>query len=184
MIELPDLQISRLRKIIETFPKIKGLAFQFNKENIDWALAAGSAYYIYIDDDQIIDDVDVWISQKDKDKVAQILKTRWVPHSSEHHCAENIETDSMDIFTNCKKLKSNIQLLDYLWTPSVTQQLRVATINGVKYQIAAPEDICLFKMANPRNEKEINQINKLLNLADKEYLEQRKSECGYKQDLY
>lgn len=180
MIELSNIQISRLQKIIETFPKIKELAFQLNEKNIDWALAAGSAYYIYIDYEQIIDDVDVWISQEDKDKVAQILKTCWVPHSSEHHQAENIETDSLDIFTNCKKLKDNIQLLDYLWTPSVTQQLRVTLIDGVRYQIAAPEDICLLKMANPRNENEINQVNKLLILADKKYLEQRKSECNYK----
>lgn len=180
MIKLSDIQISRLQKIIETFPKIKELALHLNEENIDWALAAGSAYYIYINDGQIIDDVDVWISGEDKEKVARILNTSWVSRSSERHQAENIETDSMDIFTNCKKLKDNIQLLDYLWTPSVTQRLRVATIEGVKYQIAAPEDICLLKMANPRNEKEVNQVNKLLGITNIKYLDERKRECGYK----
>ena len=68
MKQLTDPQVSRLKKIIEKFPEIKKVALQFNQEGIDWGLAAGSPYFIYFGQEEFLDDADVWVAEKDKNR--------------------------------------------------------------------------------------------------------------------
>ena len=168
----------RLEKVIETFPEIKEIVGKFNEVGIKWAIAAGTAAYIYCGgDESSLDDVDIWIASESKEKAAEVLDQEWQSQSSERHKAENIQLGNFDIFTNCRKYQGDKLLLDYQWTDLVEEQLREANIDGINYKIVAPEDVILLKTPNPR-EKDKEDIRKLENMGlDNNYLQKRKIEC-------
>lgn len=168
----------RLKRVVEKFPGIKKIATIFNKVKVRWAIAAGTAVYIYCGgDESSLDDVDIWIGSESKEKVAQILDQKWQSQSSERHKAENITLGKFDIFINCRKYQGNKLLLDYQWTDLVDEQLREAIIDGINYKIVAPEDAVLLKDANPR-EKDKEDISKLRIFGiNEDYFRKRVKEC-------
>jgi len=173
-------EVVRLRAIVTQYTDLKKIAYIFDKAKVQWGIAAGSAYFIYSGDESGNDgDIDIWVDQEDKEKVAKLLKIDWTAKSSERHRAENIEMGNFDIFTNCLKINNGKQVLDYRWTDEVTKHLRKETIGGGKYNIISPEDVALLKIANPRSETEKMQADRLLASADEDYLKLRKKECGY-----
>lgn len=55
-------KISRLEKVVEKFPQIKEIVRKFNDGGVKWAIAAGTAVYIYCGgDESLLDDVDIKI---------------------------------------------------------------------------------------------------------------------------
>lgn len=178
--KLKSEETQRLRHIIKTFPSVFKLARILNKNKVNWALAAGSAYYIYTGDESVLDDVDIWIDTQDKINVSELLSKSWVIKKSDKHKAENIEFDKFDLFTNCKKFKGKEEVLNYKWTSSVAKNLRKVEHGGVDYFVISPEDIVLLKLANPRDSKEKIQVEKLLSISNDAYLELRKTECDLK----
>lgn len=186
MTQLSSVQILNFKKIIKKFPQIKTIVNELNQTGIQWAIAAGSAFFVYTGgNEEAIDDVDIWIAGDSKEKTAVILKETWIRHSSERHTAENIEMKPFDIFTNCRKYKDGKKLLDYLWTNSVTDNLRKAIIEGIDYQIVSPEDIVILKIPNPRSEKEMLEVKKLIQFGlNKKYLEERLKECNATEEVY
>jgi hypothetical protein len=172
-------QVDRLNILVKKFPKIKVLAGILSKNEINWAVAAGSAYFIYTGCKNKVYEVDVWIAEDDKEKVMNILEIDWKNDSSGRHKAKNIDYFGIDMFTVCKKLKNGQVILDYFWTDSVTNNIRTTVIDGIKYFVAPPEDVALLKIANSRGVKEEKQVLRLLESADKRYLMKRKKECGY-----
>lgn len=180
MFKLNEEQIIRLGRVIKKFPNLKEIAKKFNGGGVKWAIAAGTAVYIYAGgDEDKLDDVDTWIAKEDKQKTAEILGRRWQPQSSERHKAENINFSEFDIFTNCRKFENDKLLLDYCWTDVAEEHLREEIISGVTYRLISPEDVVLLKMANPR-EKDKEDILKLENLGiDRDYLQERLLECQY-----
>lgn len=180
MLELNLEQKSHLEKVIEKFPQIKEIAEKFNAGGIKWAVAAGTAVYIYCGGDQsLLDDVDIWIASDSKEKVAEILGQQWQPQLSERHQAENIRLGVFDIFTNCKKLQEGKQIMDYQWTLLSEEHLREEIINGVNYKIVAPEDVVVLKKPNarPKDEIDIDSVKKIGIVNN--YLEKRFIECKY-----
>jgi hypothetical protein len=176
---MTDRQIERLNKIINKFPKLKELAKSLNDKNIRWAIAAGSAYFVYKGGGGELNEVGVWISGSDKDNVESIVGVEWKEDSSERHSAIQIYIDGIDLFTNCKKYKNKTIILDYLWTASVSKNIRSTQISDINYFVVSPEDVAILKMANPRGLKEKRQVRRLLKNADMGYLENRKRECKF-----
>lgn len=172
--------IPRLQNIINAFPSFSKLANNMNENNVNWAVAAGSAYYVYMGGEPVWDDIDIWIDGEDKNKVAKLLGMEWTQKQSDRHKAENIEFDIFDIFTNCKKLKNGKVVLDYRWTNLVKNNLKIINLNNVRYYILAPEDVAILKLANPRDNYESEQVKNLLLISDVKYLDLRKKECDYK----
>lgn len=170
----------RLEKVIKKFPQIKEIAKNFNDCGIKWAVAAGTAVYVYCgEDESSLDDFDIWVASESKEKVAEILGQTWQPQSSERHKAENITLGNLDIFINCRKYQEDKLLLDFLWTDLVDEHQRETTINGVSYKIIAPEDVYLLKFPNPR-EKDKEDIQKLKNTGlDNDFLQKRFKECNF-----
>lgn len=184
MYNLKEDEIFRLEKVIEKFPEIIEIAQKFNDTGVKWAIAAGTAVYIYCGgEESLLDDVDIWIASESKEKVAGILNQKWQSQSSKRHKAENITLGSLDIFINCRKYSKDKLLLDYRWTGLVDGQLRHAIIDGINYKIIAPEDVVLLKAPNPR-EKDKNDIRKLEEIGlDNDYLQKRKVECNHLMNL-
>lgn len=181
MYKLKEEENLRLEKVLEKFPKVKEIAKKFNEGGVKWAIAAGTAVFIYCGgDDSLLDDVDIWIASESKQKVVEILGQSWQPQSSERHKAENITFKNLDIFTNCRKFDNDKQILDYRWTKLGEENLREVLIGGVNYKIIVPEDVALLKIANPREKDKID-IQKLekINLRD-DYMQKRKVECNFK----
>ncbi|MCL5090515.1 MAG: nucleotidyltransferase [Patescibacteria group bacterium] len=177
--KLEEKQISRLQEVIEKFPELKEVAWKLSESGIFWALASGTAAYIYAGgkkDD--LDDVDLWIAAEDKGVVTEILGEEWQGQSSPNHMAENIAFDSLDFFTNCRKIRGEEVLLDYRWTKSVDEHLVEVSLDGVDYQIVSPEDVVVLKMVNSRekDQKDVLALEKMG--LDKKYLRQRLAECG------
>lgn len=173
-------KISRLEKVVEKFPQIKEIVRKFNDGGVKWAIAAGTAVYIYCGgDESSLDDVDIWIASESKEKVTDILGQAWQPQSSERHRAVNITLNNLDIFTNCQKLDNGKQILDYKWTKLVEGSLKEVQIGDVSYKIVAPEDVILLKTVNPRD-KDKGDIQRLEQIdLDNDYLKKRFEECGY-----
>ena len=169
-----------MEKIIEKFPSIAEFAKRFNEGGVKWAIAAGTAVFIYCGgDESLLDDVDIWIASESKEKVAEILSQEWRSQSSERHKAENITFDNFDIFTNCRKFDNDNQILDYKWTKLSEENLREILIDGVNYKVVSPEDVVLLKSANPREKDKID-IQKLKQSERySEYLQKRLIECNY-----
>lgn len=178
--KLSEDKILRLGEVVEKFPELKEVAKKFNESGVKWAIAAGTATYIYCGgDENSLDDVDIWVALESREKVSEILGQEWQSQSSERHKAENITFDSLDVFTNCRKYQGDKLLLDYRWTGLVDKQLREMVVDGINYKIIAPEDVILLKIANPRegDKKDIQNLEKI-NLKD-DYLQKRKVECKF-----
>lgn len=179
MTELNNEQINRLNQVICKFPKLEEIARKFNEDGVKWAIAAGTAVYIYCGgDENSLDDVDIWIASESKEKVAEILGQEWQQQSSERHRAENITFGNLDIFTECRKFDNDKQILDYKWTKLVEENLREVLIGDVSCKIIAPEDAVLLKTANPRD-KDRGDIQRLEQIGlDNNYLQKRFDECN------
>lgn len=171
-------QTERLGRVINKFPEIREMARKFNENGVKWAMAAGTAVYIYAGgDEDKLDDVDILIAKESKEKVAKVLGREWQQQSSGRHKAENITFGNLDIFTNCRKFREGKQLLDYQWTNLVDEHLRETAIDSVSYKIVAPEDVVVLKKPNPR-EKDKEDIERLVKDGlDQKYLQKRLSEC-------
>jgi len=185
VISLNTTQSKILKIIINKYPELIDLANTFNKEKINWAIAAGSAYSIYSNQTDI-DDVDIWISAENKNQIGKILNKPWVKNKSDRHEALNITHKSLDLFTNCIKTKNGNQVLDYVWTHSVSTHLRTIQIDNVNYKVLSPEDIVLLKVANPRSDKEIKQISTLIRkpFFQNKYFQLRLKECATASEVY
>ncbi len=170
---------NRLKKVVKKFPQIKEIADKFNQGQVKWAIAAGTAVYIYCGgDESLLDDVDIWIASESKEKVVETLSQEWQPQSSERHQAENITLGVFDIFVNCNKLQEGRQLMDYKWTLLSEDHLREEVIEEVSYRIVAPEDVIVLKKPNAR-EKDIVDINSMEKIGlDNDYLQKRFIECN------
>lgn len=173
-------QVSRLEKVIEKFPQIKEIARKFNDGGVKWAIAAGTATYIYCGgDDSLLDDVDIWIASESKERVAEILGLEWQSQSSERHKAENIAFGSFDIFINCRKFREEKQLLEYQWTKLSEDHLREEPIDGVSYKVVSPEDVVVLKKPNAREKDKIDIVLVEKIGLNENYLKERFKECGY-----
>jgi len=175
--KLTEDQVRRLKEVIAKFPETKALGWKLSQAGVFWGIASGTAAYIYAGE-RNLHDVCVWISPDDKAIVAEILGLDWEPNVSDRHQSENITTDEMDIFTNCRRIRGEKVLIDYRWTQSVDEHLREAILEGVDYRIIAPEDVVALKMVNPR-EKDTEDVLRLEKIGlDKKYLRKRLAECG------
>lgn len=179
MILLSKEQEERLSKVIDKFPQVKDIAQKFNDAGIKWAIAAGTAVYIYCGgDDSLLDDVDIWIASESKERVAEILGTDWQPQSSERHKAENIQFGSFDVFINCRKFREEEQLLDYQWTKLSEDHLREEAIDEVNYKIVSPEDVVVLKKPNAREKDKADIVLVEKIGLDNDYLQKRFNECN------
>lgn len=180
MYKLKEEENLRLEKVLEKFPKVKEIAKKFNEGGVKWAIAAGTAVFIYCGgDDSLLDDVDIWIASESKQKVVEILGQSWQPQSSERHKAVNIHLGEFDIFADCQRFGNGQVFIDYRWTNSVEEYIRLIKVGGIEYRIISPEDVAILKMANPRegDKMDIIQLEKLV--LDKSYLQKRKIECNF-----
>lgn len=173
-------QILRLKRLIKKTFSIREITLKLNEAKVNWGLAAGIAFFIYFGgENKEMEDVDIWVSEKDKEKVGNLFGQIWRHQLSERHRAENFEFGVFDFFTHCQKYKDGKQLLNYRWTDTVTKNLRKVKIDGIEYRIISPEDIAILKIPNPRNQKELNQINKIMAEGiDQQYFNQRLKECN------
>lgn len=95
MAELNNEQISRLNRVICKFPKLEEIAKKFNDRGVKWAIAAGTAVYIYCGgDDNLLDD--------------------------------------FDIFADCQRFGNGQVFIDYRWTNSVEEHMRLINVDEIE----------------------------------------------------
>jgi len=180
MYHLDESKILRLEKVVKKFPEAREIAKKFNDAGIKWAIAAGTAVFIYCGgDESLLDDIDIWIASESKEKTAEILNQSWQPQSSERHKAENIKFKDLDIFINCRKFREDEQLLDYQWTKLSEDHLREEVVEGVSYKIVSPEDVIVLKKPNAREKDKIDIVLVEKIGLDDNYLQERFEECNF-----
>ena len=181
-------KLNNLSLLLLKFPELKEIAKLLNKNQINWAIAAGSAYFLhYADKNEVCkqDEIDIFISLKNKTRAAETLKSCWIPKSSKNHKAENIEIKKLDFFTNCIKIKDGKILLHYLWSPILETKLEIIAIDKVDYKLVSREDILILKIPHPRNNIERQQVTKIISSKiDKNYLFKRLKECRAKPEVF